>query len=138
MRRRKARWSSNGSSSMHAPTDFIHEIGSANPICDLSRTRPRLGRGLIMPDPEPNGSQGNGREEVSCELVVARGDAPEVLELVEEALDEVALTVELGIDGAHDLHIALRWDVGGGAAGGEEFDDGACAVAAVGDRIARG
>ena len=46
-----------------------------------------------------------------AELVVARCDAPEVLELVEEALDQVALPVEFAIDGALDLAVALGWDV---------------------------
>jgi hypothetical protein len=90
-----------------------------------------------MPDPEANGTQGNCREEVAGEFVVACGDAPEVLEFVEEALDEVSLAVEGEIDGTHDLDVALRGDVGGGAAGGEEVDDGPRAVAAVGDGLAR-
>jgi hypothetical protein len=60
-----------------------------------------------------------------------------VLELVEESLDEVALAVKLGIDGAHDLDIALGRDVGGRASGCEEIDDGTGAVAAVGDGMAR-
>lgn len=90
-----------------------------------------------MSDPEPNGSQGDCREEVAGELVVARGDAPEVLEFVEEALDEVAVAVELGIDGAYDLDVALGRDVGGRASGCEEVDDGTGAVSTVGDGIAR-
>ena len=38
-----------------------------------------LGRGLIMPEPEPCGCEGDGSEEVAGELVVAGGDAAEVL-----------------------------------------------------------
>jgi hypothetical protein len=85
-----------------------------------------------MPDADSDGRERDSGQEVSGELVVARGDAPEMFDLVEEALDEVALSVELRVDGANALHIALAWDVSGGAEGGEEFDDGAGAVAAIG------
>jgi hypothetical protein len=88
-----------------------------------------------MPDPEANGSQGNCGEEVPGELVVTGGDSPEKLELVEEALDQVALAIESEIDGSNDLHVALRGDVSGGSEGGEQLDDGAGAVAAVGDGV---
>jgi len=91
-----------------------------------------------MPDSAPNGSEGDRGKEVSGKLVVAGGDPPEMLELVEEALDEIALAVEFWIDGAHDPYIALRGDVGCGAAGGEELDDGAGTVAAVGNGLAGG
>ena len=82
-----------------------------------------------MPDADTDGSERDGCEEVSGEFVVACGDAPEMLDLVEEALDEVALPVEFRVDGANALHIALAWDVSGGAESGEEFDDGAPAYA---------
>ena len=59
-----------------------------------------LGSGLISTDPEPDGSEGDGGQEVACELVEAGGDAPEMLELAEEALDEVALAVDAPVDGA--------------------------------------
>jgi len=91
-----------------------------------------------MADRDAKASAGDSREAVPGELVVTCGDASEMLELVEEALDQVTVAVELGIDRPHDLHIALRRDVGGGAAGCEQIDDGAGAVAAVGDGIARG
>jgi hypothetical protein len=51
-----------------------------------------------MSEPQSNGCDGDGGEEVSSELVVTGGDASEVFEFVEEALDEVAVAVELGID----------------------------------------
>ena len=44
------------------------------------------------------------------ELVIAGRDDPEVLELVEEALHEIALLVEHVIAGAGALPIALGWD----------------------------
>ena len=90
-----------------------------------------------MSDPESDGSECDCGEEVSCELVVSGGDGSEVLELVEEALDEVALAVDVGIDGALDLAVALGWDVRGGAVGRDKLEDGAGIVAAVGDGVAR-
>ena len=95
-----------------------------------------LGRGLIMSDPETGGCESDGCEEVSCELVVARGDAPEVFELVEEAFDEVALAVERGIDRALDLAVLLGRDVGPRAVIDDEFDDGLGVIAPVGDGVA--
>ncbi len=59
-----------------------------------------------MSEPEASGCEGDCREEVCGELVVACGDAAEVFELVEEALDEIALAVEFGIDGTLDLTLA--------------------------------
>ncbi len=53
------------------------------------------GRGLIDFDPEADAGKGDCGEEVSCELVMAGRDASEVLELVEEAFDEVALAVQV-------------------------------------------
>jgi hypothetical protein len=79
-----------------------------------------LGRGLISPDPEPDRCEGNGGKEVARELVVARGDPSDVLELVEEALDEIALPVEPWIDGPDLADVALARDVGGGAVGREQ------------------
>ena len=89
-----------------------------------------------MSDPETGGGEGDGGEEVSCELVVARGDASEVFELVEEAFDEVALSVERGIDRALDLAVLLGRDVGPRAVIGDELDDGLGVIAPVGDGVA--
>jgi hypothetical protein len=86
-----------------------------------------------MPEPESGGGDGDGSEEVACELVVARGDAAEMLELVEEALDEVALAIDVGIDDARDAHVALAWDVCGGAVGLDQLDDRAGEEAAISD-----
>ncbi len=41
-----------------------------------------------MFDPNSDGCEGDCGEEVSCELVVACGDTPEVFEFVEEPFDE--------------------------------------------------
>jgi len=53
----------------------------------------------------------NGGEIVCCRLFLARVDFSEVLELVEEALDERALTVDRCIDRALHLAGALRGEV---------------------------
>ena len=90
-----------------------------------------------MPEPESCGGEGNGGEEVAREFVVARGDASEMLELVEEALDEIALAVDVGIDDAADPHVALAWDVRGRAARLDPLDDGAGKEATVGDDLRR-
>jgi len=88
-----------------------------------------------MPDPESRGCYGDCGEEVSRELVVARGDTSEVLELVEEALDEVALSVELGRDRALPISVALCRDVRTRAVRRDHLHDGFGVVAAVCDGV---
>lgn len=66
-------------------------------------------------------------------LFEARGDAPELFELAEEALDEVATSIEFAIDGALNLYAALGRDMGLAACISDEIDDGAAVVATVGD-----
>jgi hypothetical protein len=88
-----------------------------------------------MSDPEPDSGECDGGKEVPGELVIAGGDSSEVFELVEEALDEVALPVDRGIDRALDLAVPLGRDVRVGAMGGDEIDDGTRVVAAVGDGV---
>lgn len=75
-------------------------------------------------------------EEVGGGLEVACGDASEVLQAVEEALDEVAPAVEVWVYGSNDADIALAGDVGGGARGLDGLGDRAAEVAAIGDHIA--
>lgn len=54
-------------------------------------------------------------EEVGGELVVAGSDAAEVLQLREEALDQVALAVEVLAEAGFTAPVALGRDVGRGA-----------------------
>ena len=61
-------------------------------------------------------------EEVAGELVVARGDGAELLELAEEVLDQVARLVELFVVGARCHAIALGWDHRALAGGGKRLD----------------
>jgi hypothetical protein len=52
-----------------------------------------LGCGLIKPEPEPDASDFDHSEIVECAAVISGGDVTELLELVEAALDEIALLV---------------------------------------------
>src|SRR5258708_1919494 len=56
-----------------------------------TRVRTQLG------PPSDSGGKGDAGEEVSGELVVSRGDAAEVLEAAEHALDEIALPIKDGV-----------------------------------------
>ena len=56
-----------------------------------------------------------------------------MFELAEVSFDEVALAVERGIDRALDFAVPLRRDVSAATLCGDEIDDGAGIVAAVGD-----
>jgi hypothetical protein len=62
-------------------------------------------------------------EKISGEFVVARGDGTEVLELIEEALDEVAFAVECEIACPLDLAIGLGRDNRGDSSLGEGADE---------------
>lgn len=77
----------------------------------------------------------DGGEEVGCGLEVSCGDASEVFEAVEEALDQVAVAIEVAIDGADDTNVALAGDVGGGPGGFDGLGYGTAEVAAIGDDI---
>ena len=53
-------------------------------------------RSPLLSSVEEDSSAGevNAGEEDLCELVVTRGDSPEMLELIEETLNEIAFAVE--------------------------------------------
>lgn len=61
-----------------------------------------LGPGLISPEPEACRNKINGRKEAAGQLLEARCDASEMLELVEVALDEVALAIDAPRNAALD------------------------------------
>lgn len=79
-----------------------------------------------------SGRKQNGGEEVARGFVVTRGNAAEVLQLVEKALDQIALAVEGVIDRTLDLAVAAGRNVSPPTAAFDEVDDGASIVAAVG------
>ena len=93
----------------------------------------RLGRGLNCSHPESCRSECNGGEEVCGVLFESCGDAPELFEFAEEALDEVATSIEFAIDGTLDLDAALGRDMGLATRVSDEVDDGAAVVATVGN-----
>src|SRR5262245_1995843 len=65
-------------------------------------------------------------EEVGGELVVAGSDAAEVLQLREEALDQVALAVEALAEAGFPAPVALGRDVGRGALVLDQLADAIC------------
>src|SRR5579864_4289221 len=58
-----------------------------------------------------------------------------MFEFVEEALDEVALAVDREVDDAANADVALAWDMGFGAAGLDQLDDGAGEEATICDDV---
>ena len=66
-------------------------------------------------------------------LFEAGGDAPELLEIAEEAFDEVATPVEFAVNGALNPDAALGRNVRFAARLADKIDDGAAVVATVGD-----
>lgn len=88
-----------------------------------------------MPDPKSGRSQCDSGEEVSCELVISGGDGSEMLDPVEEALDEVALSIDFAVDGTLDLAVALGRDVRSRAVLDSEIEDGASVIATIGNGV---
>jgi hypothetical protein len=62
----------------------------------------------------------------------------EVLQLVEEALDQIALPIDRGIDRALDLAVVTGRDVSPTAAACDQIDERASILAPVGNEIAAG
>jgi hypothetical protein len=73
-----------------------HKGRRAYGYCAPETSRHAGGTDLGRVSVEEDGSAGevNAGEEDLCELVVTRGDSPEVLELIEETLNEIAFAVE--------------------------------------------
>jgi hypothetical protein len=59
---------------------------------------------------EESGDEVQAGEEVSGEFVVAGGDGAEILDAAVGALDEVAFSVALGIEGEGVLAIGFCWE----------------------------
>jgi hypothetical protein len=95
-----------------------------------------LGRGLISSGPDSNGREGDGSEEVAGELVEAGRNASEVLELVEEAFNEVSLPVDFRIDGSLNPPVALGWDVSPDAVDLGQIDKSPSVITTIGDQVA--
>lgn len=69
---------------------------------------------------------------VGSQLVVARCNATALFDLVEETLDPVALTVEIGTEVDRIAAIAFWWDIGSCASPHGELSDPVGVIAAVG------
>ena len=58
-----------------------------------------------------------------------------MLQLVEEALDEIALSIDLPIDRAVHQAIPGGWDLGLGAAGTDQSEQSVGVIAAIGNNV---
>src|SRR5271166_4474123 len=83
--------------------------------------------------PEEYANQCEGGKESVCELIVAGGESAVLLELVEEALDEIALTVEGEIGFARLAAIGFRGDDGRDATLLERLDQRVGVIALIGE-----
>ena len=79
---------------------------------------------------------GNLGEENLGEFVVARGDGPEMFELVEEPFNEIAFAVEGEIARTRGFAVGFGWDDWGDRAGVEGVDEGVGVKGLVGDQSA--
>ena len=71
-----------------------------------------LGRGLINAEPQPDRRKLDECEVIGGKLVVVRCGPTTLLDLVEEAFDEVAGSVEIRTEADRTVAIAFRRDVG--------------------------
>lgn len=85
-------------------------------------------------DQDHSGGELNSGEEISGEFVVACGDSAKVLELVEEAFDEIAFAVACEVAVALGLAIGLGRDHGGDLAPVERVDQRIGVVSLVADQ----
>ena len=90
-----------------------------------------LGRGLISAEPKADRSKLDEGEVIGGELVIAAGDTPALLDLVEEPLDQVARPVEMGTEADGLLAVQLRTYVGPGALLVDERSDSVGIVATI-------
>ena len=78
----------------------------------------------------------NAGEENLGELVVTRGDGPEMFELVEETLNEIAFAVEGEIAPARGFSIGFGWDDWRDRSSVEGADEGVGVEGLIGDQSA--
>ena len=80
-------------------------------------------QGLSSVEQDCSGDQLDSGKEISGEFVVARGDGSEVLELIEEALDEVAFAIEREVARPLDLTVRFGRDDGSDCPPGESVNE---------------
>ena len=78
----------------------------------------------------------NPGEESLGELVVTRGDGPEMFELIEEPLNEIAFAVEREVARARGFSVGFGWDDWGDRSIVESGDEGVGVERLVGDQSA--
>ena len=84
-------------------------------------------------EPTEYGDQVDAGKEVSGELFIARGDAPELFEFVEEPLDQVALGIEREVAATRRLAVRLGRDDGDDACGSETVEEAVGIVGLISD-----
>lgn len=84
--------------------------------------------------PEPEGDDLYGSQEVLGSFVVSGGDSSELLDLVEEPFDEVALPIDPGREDESPLAVGFGWNVGPGLPLGGFGADGVAVIAFVGQQ----
>ena len=77
---------------------------------------------IQLSDPDGDGGEFDEAHEVGEQFVISGCDTPEVFEFVEEALDQVALLVEVFVVGALGLAVAFGRDDDSAALPGDLFD----------------
>ena len=70
-----------------------------------------LGRGLINTQPNTDGRKFDKGKIIGCEPVVAGGDTTTLLDLVEEPLDQVSCSIEIGAEADYLFTISFRRDI---------------------------
>ena len=88
---------------------------------------------ILLFKPDGDSSEFNEAHEVDEQLVISGGDATELFELVEEALDDVALLVEVGVVGTLDLAVSFRRDDGRRSGLNDALDEMVGVIALVGN-----
>src|SRR5947209_14618803 len=79
--------------------------------------------GLYSVEEDCKGSQLHPGEEISRKLVVTRGDGAELLEQIEEALDQIAFTIEREVALPLDVSVGLGRNDRSDSTLGESFDE---------------
>ena len=90
-------------------TDFVNQLGAAD--------------GLYSVEEDCNGSQLHPGEEISRKLVVTCGDGAEVLEQIEEALDQIAFTIECEVALPLNVSVGLGRNDRSDSTLSESFDE---------------
>ena len=88
----------------------------------------QLGRGLISPEPDANGSELEEGEVVFCKLVIPGGDAPTLFDLVEEPFDQVSGAIQIRAKADRIFAISFGRDVSPCSLLARERSDPVCVI----------